>query len=589
MKKATIFTSVIVLFLFLYACSASRNLHITDTHTLELPPFSPIPDVPASLPPSTVEMGDPAEYEEVKMTFPMMQGPFEPTWESIDSNYPGNPEWFKHGKFGFWVHFGPQSVGESGDWYARNMYKENELAYKNHLKNFGHPTETGYKDILVNWNPDQFDPSYYVKLYKEAGAKFIMVQGVHHDNFDLWDSEYQPWNSVNLGPKRDYMKEWAQAVKKENLHYGITFHHEYTWWWWQTAFRSDKSGPKAGMQYDGIQSLAKGKGTLWEGYDPRLLYGIDLNEYIGMDQFRYMPPKGIFHRHLEYAHWYTTNWALRMLDAINKYDPDFIYTDGTTQQPFCGIETGTGYKCDAMQRVIASYYNQRIKRHGKVDAFTIVKFRKDEADKIVTTAEGHIPQDIRKGQTWIGENAVGDWYYKPDITYSSDALIRYMLEIISRDGYYMVNIPFKPDGSIDKECERMLKEVGQWMRINGEGIYGSKSWKKPGEGKDGNLLRFPNGQLNAQHAGFKFGIEDFRFTEGEDGQIYVYCMTVPEPNTKLLIKSLGLETDLKQKIKSVKLLGYTKSIQWEQQSAQLVITCPEAVHFKTSVCFKIEF
>jgi len=586
MKKLILSSPVLLLLILIHACSSNKSSNIVDTHRLALPPLSPIPEVPAPLPPGTVQMGDPADYEEVKMTFPMMDGPFQPTWESISSNYPGNPEWFKHGKFGFWVHFGPQSAGESGDWYARNMYKENELAYKNHVHNFGHPSEVGYKDVLVNWNPDKFDPSYYVKLYKEAGAKFIMIQGVHHDNFDLWDSEYQPWNSVNLGPKRDYMKEWAEAVREEDLHYGITFHHEYTWWW-QTAFWSDKTGPKAGVQYDGKVTLEDGKGTLWEGYDPRMLYGVDLNEYIEMDQFRYMPTKGIFHRHLDYAQWYTNNWALRMLDALNKYDPDFIYTDGTSEQPFCGIETGTGYKCDAMQRVIASYYNQRIKRHGEVDAFTIIKFRKDEPDKIVTTAEGHIPHDIRKGQTWIGENAVGDWYYKPDIVYSSNALIRYMLEIISRDGYYMVNIPFKPDGSIDDGCERMLKEVGQWMKINGEGIYGSTAWTRLGEGKDDDIRRFPNGQLNKHHADFKFDIEDFRFTMGENGELYAYCMTVPEPNTTLQIKSFGTETDLGQKIKSVQLLGSSECLQWNQSSGQLEIICPQHMDFKTSVCFKI--
>lgn len=588
MKKVNIFTLLFFSLITFYACTAHNKLSVTNTHKLVLPPLSPIPDSPEPLSPGTIEMGDPADYEEVKMTFPMMEGPFKPTWESIDIHYPGIPEWFKYGKFGFWVHFGPQSAGESGDWYARNMYKENETAYKNHLKRYGHPSEIGYKDILAEWNPQKFSPAYYVKLYKEAGAKFIMIQGVHHDNFDLWDSDYQPWNSVNLGPKRDYLKEWAESARAAKIHYGITFHHEYTWWWWQTAFWSDKSGPKSGIPYDGEQSLKKGKDALWKGYDPRMLYGINLNEYIGMDKFQYMPPKGIFKRHMEYAHWYANNWALRILDAINKYDPDFIYTDGTNQSPFCGIETGTGYKCDAMQRVIASYYNQRIKRHGKVNAFAIVKFRKDKPNKIVTTAEGYIPHDIRKDQTWIGENAVGDWYYKPDIVYSSDALIKYMLEIISRDGYYIVNIPFKPDGSIDKECEIMLKEVGKWMNINGEGIYGSKAWKKPGEGKNGNIRMFPNGQLSQYHADFKFGTEDFRFTVGSKGELYAFCMTVPKPNSKLQIRSFGLNSDLKQKIKSVKLLGYKGAIKWKQTFDLLEITYPDEIDFRTSVCFRIE-
>lgn len=573
--------------------NVSGSLCAQDKTLLKLPPLSPIPEVPAPLPPESVEMANPDDFEEVKMDFPMMDGPFQPTWESIDKNYKGIPEWLKRGKFGFWVHFGPQASGQSGDWYARLMYRqevvydEDKLAYRNHLKNFGHPSEVGYKDLLTQWNPENFDPAYHIKLYKEAGAKFVLIQGVHHDNYDMWDSEYQPWNSVNIGPKRDIIGEWTKAVRKEKMHFGIAFHHEYTWWWWQTPFWSDKTGPKKGIQYDGKSTLADGKGTAWEGYDPRMLYGINLNEYKGMTEFRWCLHRGIFQRHLNYAHWYANNWALRILDAINKYDPDFIYTDGTAQSPFSGEGTGTGYKCDAMPRVIASYYNQRIKRHKDVDAFSVVKFRKDEPEKILTTVETWIPDEIKNDQSWIGENAVGDWYYKPNIVYSSDALIRYMLEIISRDGYYMVNIPFKPDGSIDKECETMLKEVGKWMKMNGEGIYGSKAWIKLGEGKDGKIRKFPNGQLNENHANFAFGNEDFRFTQGEDGGIYAYCMTVPEANAKLEIKSFGLNSDLGKKIKSVKLLGYNKSIQWKQHADRLEITCPQNMDFKTSICFKV--
>lgn len=566
---------------------ASGQLHAQDNTLLKLPPLSPIPEVPAPLPPESVEMANPDNFEEVKMDFPMMDGPFKPTWESIDKNYKSIPEWLKKGKFGFWVHFGPQASGESGDWYARFMYKEDEPGYINHLKQYGHPSKSGYKDILTQWNPQKFDPAHLVKLYKEAGGKFILIQGVHHDNYDMWNSKYQPWNSVNIGPKRDIMKEWTEAVRKESMHFGIAFHHEYTWWWWQTPFWNDHSGPLKGIQYDGKSTLEDGKGTAWEGYDPRMLYGINLNEYKGMQQFRYCLDKGIFHRHLDYAHWYANNWALRILDAINKYDPDFIYTDGTSQQPFSGDGTGTGYKCDAMQRVIASYYNQRIKRHNDVDAFCIVKFRKNEPDKLLTTIETWIPDEIKKDQSWIGENAVGDWYYKPDIVYSSDALIRYMLEIISRDGYYMVNIPFKPDGSVDEACEAMLKEVGQWMKINGEGIYGSQAWVKLGEGKDGKINKFPNGQLNESHANFAFGTEDFRFTQGEDGSIYAYCMTVPAANSKLEIKSLGLNAELGEKVKKVKLLGYNKSLKWKQHGDKLEIICPQDMDFKSSVCFKI--
>ncbi len=143
-----------------------------------------------------------------------------------------------------WVHFGPQSAGESGDWYARNLYKEDQSAYGNHLQQFGHPSEVGYKDMLKDWNPDALNPEYLTELYPKAGARFLMIQGVHHDNYDLWNYKYQPWNSVYIGPKRDLLSEWVVSCVKHGIRYGVTFHHEYTWWW-KTAFGHDSSGPKA--------------------------------------------------------------------------------------------------------------------------------------------------------------------------------------------------------------------------------------------------------------------------------------------------------------------------------------------------------
>ena len=195
----------------------------------------PIPDVPKSLPVGSVAMGDNESFTEYQLDLDMADGPFGANWESIESNYPGTPDWLRDAKFGIWVHFGPQSSGQSGDWYARNLYKEDHKAYANHHKNYGHPSEVGYKEVLRDWRPDSLNPEYLTELYHKAGARFLMIQGVHHDNYDLWDSKYQPWNSVNIGPHRDLLKEWADACRKHDMRYGVTFHHEYTWWWWQTG------------------------------------------------------------------------------------------------------------------------------------------------------------------------------------------------------------------------------------------------------------------------------------------------------------------------------------------------------------------
>jgi len=556
-----------------------------------LPPF---PSIPAKQPIDSVTMGDWKAFPEMQLDIPITPGPFEPTWESIEKNYPGEPAWLREAKFGIWVHFGPQSAGESGDWYARNLYKPEKAAYKNHLKKYGHPSEVGYKEVLRDWNPTKLDPAKLTKIYEDAGARFLMIQGVHHDNFDLWNSKYQPWNSVNIGPKRDFISEWAKACRADGMHFGVTFHHEYTWWWWQTAFGCDKEGDKKGVPYDGNLTLADGKGKWWEGYDPRLLYGIDLREYKGVEQKAHTDwspaPAGIFSNHLGYAKWYATKWALRMMDVVEHYDPDFIYTDGTVQGPFTGDGTGTGLKANAMPLVMADFYNRTLQKRGEVNTFSIVKFRK-KTNGTVNTEEFGVPADIKTDQPWIAEVPVGDWFYAPGFIYHSGMMIRYIIEAIARDGNAAICISILPDGSLDEGSINMLKEVGVWMRRNGEAVYGSRAWKIPGEGEiiNDKLKMLPGGGLGRKQAEFKFDARDFRFTVGKNGELYAFCMIAPEPGTPLKIKSLGIDMKyLDKPIKTVKLLGHEGNLQWKQETDGLAITCPKEMPFATSIVFKID-
>jgi len=573
---------------------SAQNKTVKTKSTAESYLLPPFPEIPAKKPLDSIPMGDWQSFPEMKLNIPMAPGPFEPTWASIEKNYPGEPAWLREAKFGIWVHFGPQSAGESGDWYARKLYSPGRLAYKNHLKKYGHPSEVGYKEVLRDWNPTKLDPAKLTKIYQDAGARFLMIQGVHHDNFDLWNSRYQPWNSVNIGPKRDLIGEWAKACRANGMHYGVTFHHEYTWWWWQTAFGSDTEGPKKGIPYDGNLTLADGKGKWWEGYDPRMLYGIDLREYKSVAQKAQTdwspPPAGIFTNHLEYAKWYTTQWALRMMDVVEHYDPDFIYTDGTVQGPFTGNGTGTGIKADAMQHVIADYYNRTLQRRGKVNTFSIVKFR-SKTNGTVNTEEFGVPANIKTDQPWIAEAPVGDWFYAPGFTYDSGMMIRYIVEAIARDGNAALCISILPDGSLDEGSQKMLKEVGVWMRRNGEAVYGSHAWTIPGEGEQvkGKLKMLPGGALSRKHSEFKFDAQDIRFTIGKNGALYAFCMNVPTPGMQLKIKSLGTDAKyLGKMVNTVKLLGYNGKLQWKQEADGLAITCPEKMPFATSVVFKVE-
>ncbi len=549
-------------------CVACVQKNVEDS----LPPLPPFPEIPDPTPIASISLGSLDVFPEDTLDIPVTPGPFQPNWESIEDNYPGTPGWLRDAKFGIWVHFGPQSYGESGDWYARNLYDEtNERAYQNHLKRFGHPSEVGYKEVLRDWNPYKLDPARLTALYKKAGARFLLIQGVHHDNFDMWDSKYQPWNSVNLGPKRDLLKEWTDACRKEGMRYGVTFHHEYTWWWWQTAFGSDSEGDKAGVPYDGNLKPEDGQGKWWEGYDPRMLYGIDLREYKTVGPPNVVPDDGIFTRHLDYARWYATQWALRIMDVTHNYDPDFIYTDGTSQGPFCGTGTGTGYKCNAMPLVMADFYNRVKRDRGDVDVFSVVKFR-SPTNGTVTTEEFGFPDGIKSDQPWIRETPVGDWFYAPGITYDAKSVIRVVIEAVCRDGNAAVSIPIKPDGSLEEACERMLEEVGEWMDACGEAVYGSSAWKTMGERTDE----------------ARFLPEDIRFTLGKNGCAYAFFMEVPEPGQLVRIKSMGLKAGLMGQVKGVSLLGHEGELQWNRTDEALEIRCPEQLPFKSAIVFRID-
>ena len=567
----------------------------TSANGFTLPALPAMPTIPTPKALGSVALGDPATFAEVKMDFPIETGPFQPTWTSLAANYPTSDiAWLRQAKFGIWVHFGPQAAGQSGDWYARKMYIENETwgspAYDNHIRDFGHPSVAGYKDILHTWNPSALDPAALTKTYHDAGARFLLVQGVHHDEYDNWNSRYQQWNSVKLSPHRDLLAEWQTAVRAQGMHYGVTFHHEYSWWWYQSAFRADVTNAqgKLGVPYDGAQvSLATGVGQWWEGLDPRTLYGINLREYIGVyngiDSMNTTIPQGIFTNHLDYAHWYVTWWALRIMDVIENYDPDFIFTDGDSTQPFSGLKSGTGYKADGIQRVLAHYFNRTLERRTSLDTFGIVKFHGPNKG-IVTTLENTYPAAVKTDQPWIGEVPVGDWFYDTGFNYDPGMVIRYLLECVSRDGAAAICIALKPDGSLDPASVTQLKAIGDWMAINSAGIYGSSAWIKYGEGTNTQ----PTGKLSSTQATATFATSDFRFTVGQDGFLYAYCMKVPAAGAKITITSLGTnQTALAGRIQSVSLLGSSATLVWTQTAAGLNITCPVSMPFQTAVGFKI--
>lgn len=197
-------------------------------------------------------------------------GPFEPSWESL-SRY-RTPEWFRDAKFGIWAHWGPQCVPEQGDWYARKMYLEGDADYKYQVAHYGHPSRAGFKDVIREWKAERWDPERLIELYRRAGAKYFMALANHHDNFDCFNSAHQPWNSVALGPKKDLIGGWARAARRAGLRFAASIHAAHAWSWYEVAQGADKTGPLAGVPYDGKLMRAAGRGQWWEGLDPQDLY-----------------------------------------------------------------------------------------------------------------------------------------------------------------------------------------------------------------------------------------------------------------------------------------------------------------------------
>lgn len=512
---------------------------------------------------------------------PIADGPFQPTWRSLGDGFK-TPAWWNHAKIGMWLHWGPSTVPRDGDWYAKRLYMpkySGSTDYADHLAQYGPPSVTGYKDLLPLWHAEKWDPDKLMALYRRAGARYVLAQGMHHDNFDLWDSKYQPWNSVRIGPHRSIVGDWKKAADKQGMRFGIAFHGDYALWWFQPAFLSDLDGPLKGVSYDAAQDYT-GKETWWKkmGLDLKDLYGIDLKDEITVpatwkdgltayrmsDQMSHGIPEGDLKHHRDFAVWFATKWTRRVIDAIDQFSPDFIYFDGAGY-PFGGTGTGRGLRADATPRVIAHLYNTSAGRHGGVSQAMAFTKGNDDPRAIAVNVESDIPPGIKRDQPWQTENAVGEWLYKSGTFYDTGMVIHEMLEAVSRNGNYLINLPLTPEGELDPGGVKTLEEMGAWMDVNGEGIYDSEAWTVWGEGSV--VVKF--GNLRAEQAATPYTARDIRFTT-KAGAVYAYLMAWPKDGT-VTIRSLASGAG---KVTSVTLLGDPHPLRWRQMEGGLIVDLP---------------
>jgi alpha-L-fucosidase len=509
---------------------------------------------------------------------PVADGPFKPDWASLHQYQ--TPDWFRDAKFGIWAHWTAQCVPEQGDWYARNMYiqynkdpKTGQLSktpgrdWLYHIDHYGPQSQVGFKDIDNLWHAENWNPDKLIDLYKRAGAKYFVALANHHDNFDCFDSKYQPWNSVNIGPKQDIVGKWAAAARKAGLRFGVTVHAARTWTWFDVSHGADIDGKYAGIPYDGNLTKADGKGKWWEGYDPVDLYG----------------PAGAA-RTPEARLAYNVKFYNRTLDLIGKYKPDLLYFDDSVM-PLNGEPGDYGLK------IAADYYNSSIQWHGKNEGVMNTKnLDMDQRQCLV--------RDIERGKNetidpnpWQTDTCIGSWHYQRSIFehhgYKKPGdIICMLIDIVSKNGNLLLNIPVRGDGTIDSDEQACLESIASWMSVNTEGIFGTRPWKIYGEGPSTTLASGDKGTFGGlKDVSTKpYTTEDFRFTS-KGNILYAFSMALPQGDAR--IKSLGNQSPQTVKVTNVELVGSPAKLKWTQQDDALVISCPAKLPSQFVSTFKI--
>jgi alpha-L-fucosidase len=506
--------------------------------------------------------------------FGVAPGPFQPTWESLASGCT-TPDWFRDAKFGIWAHWGPQCQPEMGDWYAKQMYQFDGAIYKSHVQRYGHPSKFGFKDVINTWHAEDWDPAHLIGLYKRAGAKYFAAMANHHDNFDNFNSTYQPWNSVAYGPKKDIVGGWAKAVRDAGLRLSVTCHGDRAWSWYQEAQGADPSGPLVGVPYDGTMTREDGRSLWWEGLDPQDLYA----QYHPGGHYDW-PQNGT--PPLDKA--FIEKFFNRIVDVIDKYQPDLLYFDDTVLPIYPVSDIGL--------RIAAYLYNTNLKRNGKMEAVMTGKgLNPDQRKALLLDVERGVTNG---GETlpWQTDTCIGSWHYQKSIfehhKYKTATQVTQMLvDIVSKNGNLQLSIPLPGNGVPDSDELAFLSDLTAWMDVNGEGIYSTRPWKVYGEGPSV-AHAAPHGPFGGARDVRAYTSEDFRFTTKGD-TLYAFLMNWPASGATV-VKSLAKNSPQigGQQITDVSLLGYNGKIAWTQDEQGLNVKLPGQRPSASAVTLKIK-
>jgi alpha-L-fucosidase len=470
-------------------------------------------------------------------------GPYRADWQSLQKCEV--PDWYKDAKFGIFIHWGVYSVPAYGsEWYPRNMYRQGSDEYKHHLSTYGPLTKFGYKDFIPMFRAEHFDPAAWAHLFKEAGAKYVVPVFEHHDGFAMYDSGLSDWTAAKMGPRRDVHGELAKAIRAEGLHLGASSHRvEHNFFLdGGRQIESDVNDPQFAAFYGPAHTWMESKQTL-------------------LTDWTYVSDA------------YLDDWLARDAEIVRKYKPELFYFDWWIGQPSVRQH---------LMEFAAFYYNDAA-AHGSVGVINYKLDAMEQHSAVLDVERGQL-NDVRP-LYWQTDTSISNksWgFIEHDSFKSPQAIIHQLVDIVSKNGNLLVNIGPRSDGTIPDEVQSVLREVGSWLKINGEGIYGTRPWKMYGEGP----TKVVEGAFHDTDAQ-PFTERDFRFTTKND-VLYAFQLGWPSSG-EAVIHSL-VEAQLGgKKIASVSLLGWPSPLTFEVPPDGLRIHVPAESPSKYAHCFKITF
>ena len=454
------------------------------------------------------------------------QGPYKPDWISL-SDFE-TPKWLKNGKFGIFIHWGLFSVPAfNNEWYSRNMYIQDMEEWEHHRKTFGPHTEFGYKDFIPMFTAPKFDAKEWVRLFKEAGAQYIVPVAEHHDGFQMYDTEISGWNSVEMGPKRDILGEMKQAVEEEGLTFCESNHRV------EHAFFMGH-----GKEFD---SDIKDPMKLGDFYWPAM------PEPDNQDLYSPAPPAE-----------FLEDWLARNIELVEKYHPNMVYFDWWIQH-----DSVKPY----LKKFAAYYYNRGVQWGQQV----CISYKHDAmmlGTGVLDMERGHFAQ--AKPFVWQADTsmAYNSWCYTEQNRFKpTKEIIQDLVDIVAKNGCLLLNVGPKADGTICQEELDILKGIGDWMKVNGECIYGSQPWRVQEEGS----TKLVEGMFSEEGRN-AYGNDDIRFTCKYD---YLYVIAMNQEEDDIRVYNLGEDSkDFHPIILELKALGYDEEPAYERDGEKMTIHAP---------------